>query len=288
MDNSGAGRAQLYSSNFLGLSEAASEIARRLANACPTRYSNEAAALDDARGALVAALFEGAVHSEGIAIGGDPGPDDPSEPPQPPEPVQWVPIRSGWWSNERYEQHMVELTDFAIFLKKLTGMIDNDLDDNEIPKEQIIKGAYVIDHIILGWCGDSFELMGVIDDQGYTRIRVPRADIDACFSIETLKHSCEALKDTTVVAANADIAEPTVPDRVQKKKTRPPNVEKAVFGWLEEQCEQHGDDWICDWSNLWLERRYLKRGSLAIGSKGTIRHLIAEWRQERGLPYLKK
>ena len=63
-----------YRSKYIPLHEAVQLIAGRLALADREKYADAAAAVEDARMQLLEALFEGAVHAEGVTA-------DPTEPP---------------------------------------------------------------------------------------------------------------------------------------------------------------------------------------------------------------
>jgi hypothetical protein len=252
-----AGRARLYDPIFLGLNDAAIEIARRKVRAFPTHYPDEAAALDDARRELLAALLDGAVHSEGVPIPGDPGPNDPNEPPTPPEPGKWEPIAAGWWSHETYEQYVVRTTDLEVWLLKLVQTADQNLDECQIQREQVVKGVFILDFIMLGWNGDTFERIG-LDAVGYCRIRVLREDINAHFHIETPNLNPEAFEQIADATENPTTAQLDETGIAQKRETRPNVIERDVRNWLDQRLQQKGPDSISTRSDLWLALEYLK------------------------------
>jgi hypothetical protein len=90
-----------YRKKYSPLHEVVQLIAGRLALADREKYADAAAAVEDARMQLLEALFEGAVHAEGVGA-------DPTEPPayEPPsiEYDNWVPIGRGVWLHERCEK----------------------------------------------------------------------------------------------------------------------------------------------------------------------------------------
>lgn len=269
----------MYPSIFLGLNEAATQIARQLVSSYPARYPDKAAALDSARRELVNALFDGAVHSEGVPIPRDPGPDDPNERPQPPKPDQWEPIAAGWWSSERYEPYVVSTTDFELHLLGLARPPEQALNDPKF--QQVIKGAYLLYLTIQGWCGDTFELIG-FEEQGYSRIRVPRTDINDHFLVEKLMSDHDASKQSADPTPIANTEQDDATGTVRKLVTKPPRVRKEVLGWLEKYLQDRGPDWIRTRTNPWLAREYSKNVP-NIGDLDYVRSLIAAWRRQRGL-----
>jgi hypothetical protein len=93
-----------YRHKYCPLGEAVQLVADRLAVADLAKYAHAAAAVEDAKKQLLAALFEGAVRAEGVRC-------YPADPPayEPPsvEYDKWHPIDRGVWSFERYE-HLIE------------------------------------------------------------------------------------------------------------------------------------------------------------------------------------
>ena len=91
----------LYRNKYIPLHEAVQLIADRLVAANQQCYPDAVAAIEDARMQLLEALFEGAVHAEGVTA-------DPTEPPayEPPsiEYDNWLPIGRGVWLHERCEK----------------------------------------------------------------------------------------------------------------------------------------------------------------------------------------
>jgi hypothetical protein len=223
-------RTAVYRSPFLWLNGAASLIARHLASTNPTKYPDEASALDSARRQLVQALFDGAVYSEGVRWWGDPGAEDPSKPPPIPEPDEWQKIDIGWWSHERYEQYVVryQQTKLEFLLLRPEGSTEEWVP--KLPVEQVFERTNVLDKIIVSWDANAFDFQGFEGDQGYSRIRVRRDDIKAQFGSE------EAELQATEIGTPTDAA-PPVKREPPKRGRRPADVRTSVYEWLDGQSE---------------------------------------------------
>jgi hypothetical protein len=264
------------------LSEAASLIARKLASADPAKYSDEGSALDDARSQLVRALFDGAIYSEGVRWRGDPGPDDPSEPPPIPEPDKWEPIDAGWWSHERYEQYVYRPTEFELLLLRPELVSDKENLRLELI-EQIVVGANLLDKIIVSWNGNSFDVEGFEGDNGFGRIRVARADIEAHFAIEAAELHSEKIAPPVEAPASFEIGKLPETSTAPKRKTKPDRVRRDVHAWLDKRFQEKGQHWIKSKFNTTLSRLHAKTLPSPPGDLGHVRKIMASWRKERRL-----
>jgi hypothetical protein len=276
----------MYSSIHLSLNGAAKLIARRLAELHPIEYSDETSAIDKARRELLRALFDGAVHSRGVLWSGPPPADDPNEPPPLPEPIKWEPIEAGWWSHERYEQYVYrhqetesELEFILPEFRELSGK------EKRQPKliEQIFEGAYLLDNIIVSWNNNSLHIDGFGGDYEYTRIQVSRADIQTHFAIHAADRDWEENGQSEDAPATFEIAHFTEAGTAEKRKTRPPSVSPGLYGWLDEQLQKEGPNWIRSKSNTWLAYRYTRTVPTAVGDADYLRKVIPEWRKKHGL-----
>jgi hypothetical protein len=276
-------RTAVYRSPFLWLKEAANPIARQLASANPTRYPDEASALDNARKQLVRALFDGAVHSEGVRWWGPPGAEDPSELPPVPEPDEWEQIDAGWWSHERFESYVVRhrQTELEFLLLRPEGSTEEWVP--ELPMEQVLEGANVLDIIIVSWVANALDFKGFEGDQGYVRVRVRRADIEAHFGIETAELHQGKIGYPEDAPATCEMGQLSEAAPGEKRKTRPASVSTALYDWLDEQLQNKGPDWIKGKSNPWLARRYSETVPTAVGDADYIRKVIPVWRRKHGL-----
>jgi hypothetical protein len=145
--NEAGSEVNLYRPKYSLLHETVWIVAGRLAAADAQKYANAAAAVDDARGQLLQALFEGAVHSYGVSFYIEP----PGYEPPSIECDEWLPIEPGWWSHQRCEKRGQGYTLDNIVVR---------LDDDEI---------------------DLFDQDGEWAECGVKKIRLPCADIDCEF-----------------------------------------------------------------------------------------------------------
>jgi hypothetical protein len=283
----GWGRTLVYRTISLWQNDAASLIARQLASAHPTMHPDAASALDNARRQLIRALFDGAVHSEGVRWWGNPGPDDPSEPPPIPEPDEWKQIDPGWWSHERYERYVVrhQQTELEFLLLRSEGSTEEWVP--KLPVEQVFEGTNVLDKIIVSWDASAFDFQGFEGDQGYSRIRVRHADIEVHFGINEAEGVLAEVRQPVDATITSGVGQPTEASGA-RRRTKPDPVRAAVYAWLERYRQERGHDWIRQKSNLLLASLYSKSLPGSIGDPDYVRKIIATWRKEHGLTRIPK
>jgi hypothetical protein len=153
----------MYRPKYLSLSEAVGVIAERLA------YSSEQFSIEEARGQLIAALYDGAIRSEGV-LREPPVEPDPSEP-EPAIPPERRNISRPYWKNENYKKTMPLLSHDAKWMTITQtdrhGRITSDLD--------AVTVRWDVNCIT--WEEDDS------GDYGYEDIHVIASDIDAAFPL---------------------------------------------------------------------------------------------------------
>ena len=155
----------------------------------------------------------------------------------------------------------------------------------KLPIEQVLEGADVLDKIIVSWVANAFDFKGFEGDQGYVRVRVRRADIEAHFGIETAELHQEEIGHPEDAPATCEMGQLSDAGTGEKRKTRPASVSTALYDWLEldEQLQNKGPDWIRDKSNPWLARRYSETVPTAVGDADYMRKVIPVWRRKHRL-----
>ena len=268
----------MYQSIFVRLSEATKLIARQLIQTRPAESLNEASALDMARKELVQALFDGAVRSEGVNWI-PPVAEDPSEPPELPEPDKWEPIDAGWWSHERYEPYMEHYPDTPKPLRFLFPQVNYE-ETQPSAQSYVVKGWNLLDLIYVRWEDNSFEPIGSEGDYVYARIRLYRADVEACFGKTDKTPRFSEAKIQNKVIECKQRPDGNLPEKL---RTKPDDLRVAVDTWFKHCVQEKGCNWIIENSDPWLAERYLKAGVPPVGHADYIRKLIAALRKVHGL-----